>query len=320
MGIWDTVQDAIKKTTPGLSSGAQEELTRAGITSAAGTNPVSQVHVTSELGKEGYAEETMGLDPKDWVGTRAEESERQAAVAGQSALELDASWLNYLKGLYEPFSDVASAAIGQQAGLAGLGGPGQQQQFIDEIEADPFYQAKVRAGDEAIGRNAAMTGKLRSGNTMEALAEQNQALLGQEIDQRYQQLAGLSGQGFMGSSALGTFGGNTIGNMTGTMGAIQSGNVAADAAKQARADDMIGTIGSVAAGIFSDERLKTNITKVGEKHGIPWYKWEWNETAYDKYNLKGAAEGHMATDVELNYPKAVGERDGYRTVNYEGLN
>lgn len=64
------------------------------------------------------------------------------------------------------------------------------------------------------------------------------------------------------------------------------------------------------AGMFSDARLKDNIEHVGEENGFPVYT----------FNYKGDDKrfiGVMAQDVEQIMPEAVGERDGYKTVNYD---
>ncbi|MAD47921.1 MAG: hypothetical protein CMQ53_01060 [Gammaproteobacteria bacterium] len=71
-------------------------------------------------------------------------------------------------------------------------------------------------------------------------------------------------------------------------------------------------------GIFSDQRLKTNIKKLGKQNGYNVYSWDWNETAkelnIDKkypYNV-----GVMAQEVK-HIPGAVTEdANGYYLVNY----
>jgi len=67
---------------------------------------------------------------------------------------------------------------------------------------------------------------------------------------------------------------------------------------------------------FSDDRLKTNIAKIGKHYsGLGWYRWEWNE---EGQRLAGSEppEGFIAQEVQKLYPAAVGERDGYLTVDY----
>lgn len=61
---------------------------------------------------------------------------------------------------------------------------------------------------------------------------------------------------------------------------------------------------------FSDRRLKRNIERCGMRaDGLAIYTFEyvWGEKS----------RGVMADEVEMIYPQAVGERDGFKTVNYE---
>lgn len=62
---------------------------------------------------------------------------------------------------------------------------------------------------------------------------------------------------------------------------------------------------------LSDERLKKNKTKVGEKAGIPVYDYNW------KGDPKGAPKtrGPMAQDVEKVFPGAVGDIGGVKVVD-----
>lgn len=260
------------------------------------------------------------VDPVDAFGIRqGQEAIESSERLGMQSLGMQQEWMDYLKSTYEPYAEVAEQALGAQAGLAGLQGTGVQRQMVSDIQADPLYQAKIREGEEAVLRHQAATGGLRSGAASQNLAALNQAALSQEIAGRQQQLAGLSGQGFMGTSGLTGQGGQLIDQMTGTLGTIASGQIAGASAAQQRGAGLMSGLGSMAAAFFSDERLKTNIRKIGEKNGIPLYRWEWNEIARDKFGLDGESEGHMATDVEINYPYLVTEKDGYRMVNYGGF-
>lgn len=76
-------------------------------------------------------------------------------------------------------------------------------------------------------------------------------------------------------------------------------------------NDMTGQIlGGIGTGLalFSDRRLKTNIQRIGTVKGYPWYSFTyiWGESA----------EGVMADEVPDQF---VGERLGFKTVDYAGL-
>jgi hypothetical protein len=257
------------------------------------------------------------VDPLELTHESQSTLDAKAAQAeyGDEALQLQSDWMQYIQDQYAPYSEVGVSALGSQAELAGLSGSAAQQAAIDQIAQDPLYQAKVSAGDEAVMRNAAMTGGLRSGNVQSALATQNQALLSDEIEAQYQQLAGLSGQGFEGTNVESQTGTEAIDSMTTTLGTLSSGVASQQAAEQEQTTGILGAVGS----FFSDERLKTNIIKTGERHGLPWYTWLWNDKA-NSLGVFGLAEGHMAGEVAIKYPDLVGEHKGFKTVNYGGFN
>lgn len=72
-------------------------------------------------------------------------------------------------------------------------------------------------------------------------------------------------------------------------------------------------IAGTAASIFSDERLKENIRHVGTyKDRYPLY-------TYNYIGDKTPQVGVIAQDVEGIKPSAVGEQDGYKTVDYNKL-
>lgn len=283
----------------------------------------------------GSKEEVIGkLDWLDASGTQAglaaKEEEEQALLAaqgyGQTAMDLQSAWMEEMKGLYSPYTEMGQQAMGAQGALAGLGGEAQRQEMIQGIQDDPLYQAQLAAGSEAAARHQAGMGGFRGGTTAGALAQQNQLLLGQNVQQRQQDLAQLSGMGLQGLQGYGIMGGQALSDITGTLGSLGSAQLSAAAGSKAAAAGQTagflgaaGSIGGAAMTAFSDERLKTNITKIDTKHGMPWYEWEWNQTAKDRFGLSGPSQGHMVSDVEIHRPELVGERGGYRTVNYGGF-
>jgi len=64
---------------------------------------------------------------------------------------------------------------------------------------------------------------------------------------------------------------------------------------------------------FSDARLKEDIKRVGTaKNGLPIYTFK-----YKGDDTEQTHTGYMAQDVEKVHPEAVGESNGFKTVNYE---
>jgi len=65
------------------------------------------------------------------------------------------------------------------------------------------------------------------------------------------------------------------------------------------------------ASFFSDKRLKHDAERVGEMHdGTPIYRFKYNGSDHTQIGL-------MAQDVEKRHPEAVGESQGYKTVDYK---
>jgi hypothetical protein len=85
-------------------------------------------------------------------------------------------------------------------------------------------------------------------------------------------------------------------------------SIANQQAKTAMFGAGIGMIGSM----FSDERLKSDAEQIGEllPWGLPIYEFAMNGERY---------VGVFASDAELVAPGLIGERYGYKTVQYEDL-
>ena len=82
------------------------------------------------------------------------------------------------------------------------------------------------------------------------------------------------------------------------------------------------TTAAALAKLFSDERLKQNITKIGvHKNGLNIYSWDWSETArlFDD-ELLGSEFGFIAQEAQQVYPEHVHKHSsGYLMLNYDGL-
>ena len=88
---------------------------------------------------------------------------------------------------------------------------------------------------------------------------------------------------------------------------------------QARSTN-IGALGTLATlAIFSDERLKDDITLVGKDGEYNIYKWEWNDIA-KRLGITSKPVGVLAQEILLIKPEAVSvNRNGYYMVNYGEL-
>lgn len=102
--------------------------------------------------------------------------------------------------------------------------------------------------------------------------------------------------------------------------------IAAKKSKEKKKKDIIKTVvgGAVLLGLFSDSRLKENITAMPhsdfEEIGLQGYSWVWSKKAVAELGIRGIEHGVIAQDVEKLYPWAVVTgNEGYKKVNYAAL-
>lgn len=120
-------------------------------------------------------------------------------------------------------------------------------------------------------------------------------------------LAGLTASGNI-MSLLGSLGGSALGALGGSGGGIPGaiGPTSVGGAPLSGG----GGLGSILSSIFSDERLKEDISKVGElTDGQPVYKYRYIGDNVFRIGL-------MAQDVEQTHPEAVTEIGGFKAVDY----
>jgi hypothetical protein len=219
-------------------------------------------------------------------------------------------------------------------GLYGLeGGTGSQQTLIDQAQNSPLYNSIVgtrEAGEDSIMRNAAATGGLRSGNVQRNMYDFNQRLDERALLESYnQQVSGL--EGISGWNTNESEIGQYLANIKGIEGqGIKSaaearglGTVGAGQAIQSGrggAIDAVAGVAGAAAGNYawSDPVLKDNVVLLGDVNGHNIYEWTWNRLA-ESLGLFGTDTGVMASEIEQTHPWAVGEAQGYQTVNYDML-
>lgn len=245
------------------------------------------------------------------------EAQSAAQQAANQATDAENRALNYLMATERLPQELREGALKNLGGLYGLGGMNPDE-ALGKITGSAAYKNVLgsrAAGEEAILRNAAATGGLRSGNVQDALAGYNIELQQEAFNQGLAGLTGLAG--------LNT---NTAGI------ASQMSNVGKTAAQgtlgvgQTQQDTLGGLIGAGAniyglgakQGWWSDARLKENVKPAGTKNGLPWYTWEWSKEA-EELGLFGNDEGVMAHEIAELKPEAVRVVDKYLTVDYSAL-
>ncbi|KAJ7380213.1 hypothetical protein OS493_010926 [Desmophyllum pertusum] len=106
----------------------------------------------------------------------------------------------------------------------------------------------------------------------------------------------------------------------------QRAEIAARRSRERDRRDIVRSIlgGAVLFGIFSDSRLKENITALPhsefEEIGLQLYSWVWSRKAAEDLGKTGTEHGVIAQEVEKLYPWAVVTgNDGYKRVYYAAL-
>jgi hypothetical protein len=160
---------------------------------------------------------------------------------------------------------------------------------------------------------AAVLGGDDAWNQERAYALNRDQVVGQRDQIDFNQLASLLGAtpqaGITPVDVTGAAGLNMQGQLANYQGKLNNYNQ-----KKGLMSDVISggaQIGS-AALMASDIRLKKNIRFVEHRNGHNWYAWDWNDGS-------GSSFGVIAQEVLHVKPSAVGERDGYLTVNYGAL-
>lgn len=244
-------------------------------------------------------------------------------AASQAGIEEQRRQFDLVQQLLKPYVEAGTPALQQQQALIGLQGAEAQQAAIAGLEGSPLFQAQVRQGEEALLQRASATGGLRGGNIQAALAQFRPQMLQREIETQYGRLGGLTSLGQQSAAGVGTAGlqtGARVAGLYGDIGAAQAGKELAQGQAIAGVLNMpaqflgmqygakVGTPGF--SNIFSDIRLKKDITRVGTRpDGLGVYEFE--------YVWGGGRQiGLMAQEVLGVYPDAVGESGGYLTVDY----
>jgi hypothetical protein len=231
------------------------------------------------------ARENAATDLERTLAEKGSEFAYSAAAANQSAT-LNALLANQrtglAAGLANQATDLSAATANQGAGLtAGVSNQSASINAIKDIlAAIGLAPTTATLPQTELGANIGLS---------TATFSPYQQMIADLIAGGTGQTQGTSAVGTAGSSGLlgGLLGG--FGNFAGSTGGS-----------------------SLIASLFSDRRLKEDIEEIGSVAGFPLYR----------FRYKGQPErrlGLMADDVEKRLPSAVGERSGFKTVNYAAV-
>lgn len=172
--------------------------------------------------------------------------------ASEKGVEEQRRQFDEVQKLLKPYADAGLGGLTGQQDLLGINGTAAQQAAIGNINNSSEMQTYLQQGENAILQNASATGGLRGGNTQAALAQFRPQLLNQLINQRYQNLAGMTALGQNAAAGTGNAGMQTasnISNLYQQSGAAQAGAALASGQATANAwnsvNSAIGQVGGM---------------------------------------------------------------------------
>jgi hypothetical protein len=130
----------------------------------------------------------------------------------------------------QPFQQAGQAAVGSQQDLLGLNGPEAQAAAFAALEQSPGQQFLRDRAQKNLLRNASAIGGLGGGNVRSALVQQGVGFAQQDLQNQFNRLGQLAGQGQGAATSIGQFGQNTAGNIANLN--LQAGGIKASGIAQ----------------------------------------------------------------------------------------
>lgn len=238
-----------------------------------------------------------------FTGGRAEEATAegariQAEAAERALAELRRDLSPYVKSGYAAADTVGRLSTD----------PTRQTELL---QRSPIFRAMLDEQNRNIMSQSAARGKLGSGGTLSGIQSGTLGLGGSFLDDEIARYMPLLRQGQAAATGQATMGG---GFMTDSAAARAAGITGAAQAQAQGAQNLTST-GMSILSMFSDEKLKQNIKRIGWHNELPVYSWEWNTEAED-FGLEGKGIGHIAQELEETHPHLVTEFNGVKMVNY----
>ena len=284
------------------------------------TTPSATALMGQTGGLQTAAQDVLGLAPqfREQAGGLLSQAQQQFDIARDPA-----SALAFQREVYGP--ELERQRLSQESRLFNQGllgsttgalqrealSTGQTQALLrgaQQQQAQAFQQGQGLLG-QALNLQRLGLGALGQGAQQELARQQFEAGLQQQA--RGQQLQALQAALGLGAAPLG------LAQLGGGFGEAelraQEGTQALRGQAEQRQQDFFGGLVSAGATLFSDIRLKNNVTPLG--NGL--YSWEWNDKAKEVGADKYPTTGVIAQEIMEMYPEAVFRGDhGYLMVDY----
>lgn len=173
----------------------------------------------------------------------------QAAAAQREAMDYQKANYDRSRGDLDPFIQNgagASNTLAEAYGLRGQTALGQSS--LEAFRNSPDYAWALKGGSEALDNSAAAKGGVLGGNQIRAQTEYGQGLATQNLQNYFQRLSGMSGQGIQAGGILGQ-----IGSSTGAQVGASANNVGNSlmGAGTAEASGILGGVKGFQSGLSS---------------------------------------------------------------------
>lgn len=176
------------------------------------------------------------------------------AGAAQAGIEEQRRQFDAMQKILAPYTEAGTQSLAAQQDLAGLNGPEAQAAAMKGISESPEMLAMTQQGENAILQQGSATGGLRGGNVQGALAQFRPAALSSLINQRYNQLGGITQMGQASAAGVGAGAmqtGANVADLLGQQGAAVAGGQLAQGQAYAAPLNMIGQL----AGLYGMSKM-----------------------------------------------------------------
>lgn len=253
---------------------------------------------TAGFGQQSNLANQAALNAASQFGSTAANQAAAANMAAQNqAAQFGSSAANQMA--------LANQAALNQAGQFGAT-QGMTAQQLNQAAALQANQQRMGAASQlaGLGQQAFGTGQAIQQQQMQ------QGLMQQGLQQALIDAARGQYAGYVGSPTA------ALGAPLAALGATTVPQSTTQSSKPGLFDYL--TLGAGLAA--SDARLKTDVELIGEKNGVNFYKWEWNDEGKKVANPDQPKIGVVAQELRETHPHLVKEGDdGYLRVNYNGL-
>jgi len=174
--------------------------------------------------------------------------------AAQAGIEEQRRQFDAMQKILAPYTEAGTKSLAAQQDLAGLNGPEAQAAAMKGISESPEMLAMTQQGENAILQQGSATGGLRGGNVQGALAQFRPAALSSLINQRYNQLGGITQIGQASAAGVGAGAmqtGANVADLLGQQGAAIAGGQLAQGQAYAAPLNMIGQL----AGLYGMSKM-----------------------------------------------------------------